>query len=223
MASTRNAISTYSSRFQYSLPECYIYLYHTDEYFILPQYPETLDDSLTSTFAQQNALSRTAPVYAYSNSGPRSCTITLDLHRDMMNNVNVSGSNVRINTEDPNNLITSISEIRELSNTIHKDDYVDLLIKKLQEIALPVYKASNKEVDPPRVAIRLGNEFFIKGVVQGGLHVTYKMPLLENKKYARANISFSVYETTPFDAATVGLKGSFRGVTSGLLNKLGGK
>lgn len=201
--------------YQYKLPECYIYFYHTDEYFILPQYPENLDDSLNSTFAQTNALARTAPVFAYSNSGPRQVTVSLDLHRDMLNNVNTTASNVKINTET-NDIITSIT-----------DDYVDILIKKLQAIALPRYNSSSREIDPPRVAIRFGNEVFIKGIVQGGIKLNYKLPLLMTKygekKYAQVSIAFTVYETTPYDAESVGRLGSFRGLTSGLKTKMGYK
>ena len=198
------AVNTYSDRFKYKLPDCYIYLYHTDEYFILPQYPESIDDSLGSTFSKTTALSRTAPVYAYSNSGPRSFTVSLNLHRDMMNDVNSRGSNVRIKN-DNNNIITNIT-----------DDYIDILIKKLQAIVLPKYSASSKEVDPPRVAIRLGEDIFIKGVVNGGIRVNYKLPLLSNNKYAQVSISFTVDETTPYDATSVGKLGSFRGLTAGL-------
>lgn len=50
------------SNFSLTVPDCYIYFYHTDEYLILPQYPDTLSDSMSSTFASQNALGRTAPV-----------------------------------------------------------------------------------------------------------------------------------------------------------------
>ena len=200
--------------YSYKLPECYIYLYHTDEYFILPQYPESIQDALGSTFQSTNALARTAPVFSYSNSGPRTMTISLNLHRDMMNDANVKGSNIRLDLG---------GVIRTGITDENKDDYVDVLIKKLQSIALPKYKASNKEVDPPRVAIRLGNEIFIKGIVNGGVRVDYSMPLLVNKKYAQVQISFTVSETTPFDAESVGRDGSFRGLTSGLRTKMGFK
>lgn len=200
---------------KYKVPDCYIYLYHTDEYFILPQYPEVIEDAMPSTFASQNALSRTAPVYAFSNSGPRQVTFSLDLHRDMVNQLNFEGSNVKLNrdgTYSGNDVITSISE---------NIDYVDLLIKKLQSIALPRYKASNKEVDPPRVAIRLGTQLIIKGVVTSGISLTYKLPLLDNNKYAQVNLRFTVNETTPYDADSVSRQGSFRDVTSGLKANLG--
>ena len=88
----------------------YIYLYHTDEFLILPTYPDSIQDSIQSTFASTNALSRSAPVFSYSNSGPREVTITLELHRDMMDDVNIDTSNIKI--------------------TDLNDDYVDTLVKK---------------------------------------------------------------------------------------------
>ena len=45
------------------------------------------------------------------------------------------------------------------------DDYVDTIIKNLQACALPSYKAASKMVNPPSVAVRFGNEIFIKGIV----------------------------------------------------------
>lgn len=191
------------------LPDNYIYLYHTDEWFILPQYPETIDDSLGSTFNQTNVLSRTAPIFSYTNSGPRTVTFTLNLHRDMMNEYNIGASNVHINGEN-GDIITNIN-----------DDYVDLLIKKLQSVALPVYNVGKKQVQPPMVVVRYGTDVFIKGVVSGGINLKYSLPLLSNGKYAKCDISFTIYEVTPFDAESVGRLGSFRGLTSGLRSKVG--
>ena len=196
-----------TSNFQYNLPECYIYLYHTDEYLILPQYPESINDQLNSSFNSQNALSRTAPVFSYNNSGPRTVQVSLKLHRDMMNDVNVGNTHVKIN--NGNDIIYDIN-----------DDYVDLLIKKLQSIALPRYNTTSKLVNPPKVAIRFGDEIFIKGVVDGGITINYELPLLANRKYAQVSISFTVSETQPYDADSVGRLGSFRGLTSGLKTKL---
>lgn len=196
--------------YDYKLPDCYIYLYHTDEYFILPSYPESIADQLQSNFASTTALSRTAPVYSYVNSGPRTIDINLKLHRDMMNSFNTKGSNVRIN-QGSNDILTEID-----------DDYIDVLIKKLQAIALPKYQDNDKLVNPPRVALRLGQDnIFIKGVVTSGITVTYSLPLLDNNKYATVDISFSISETTPYDAESVGRLGSFRGLTAGLKNKVG--
>ena len=193
---------------KYRLPDCYIYLYHTDEYFILPQYPSTISDTLESNFNSQNALARTAPVFSYNNSGPRSVDCTLELHRDMMNGVNSVGSNVRFNSGS--DIIYEIG-----------DDYIDILIKKLQSIALPRYSSEDKLVDPPQVAIRFGDDVFIKGVVaSGGISVTYELPLLSNNKYAQVKISFRVSETQPYDADSVGMLGSFRGLSSSLKSKI---
>lgn len=193
----------------YTLPECYIYLYHTDEYFILPQYPETLNDQLESNFTSQNALSRTAPVYSYNNSGPRTVQINLKLHRDMMNSFNIGTARINYNKGDA------------LVETKIEDDYIDLLIKKLQAIALPRYKTTDKLVNPPMVAVRFGDALFIKGVVaSGGIGVAYELPLLSNNKYAVVTINFQVSEIQPYDADSVGELGSLRGITSDIEEKI---
>ena len=171
----------------------FIYLYHTEEAFILPEYPDSVSDKMQSTFQQTNALSRTAPVYTYSNSGPRSVQIQLHLHRDMLNEVN--GVNGTITLEDG-------------------EEPIDALIRNLQSIALPVYRAANKQVVPPMVAVRLGNSIFVKGVVQGGASIEWQKPILDDDRYAQCTLNFEVLEVEPFDATSVSQLGSFRGVTS---------
>lgn len=182
----------------YVLPDNYIYISHLGEegeYWIIPTYPDSIQDTMSSTFDQTNALSRSAPVFTYVNSGPRQMQISLHLHRDMMDDVNLNKSNAKL-------------EIGQ--------DYIDSLIKKLQSIALPKYNLNNRAVEPPLAAIRISNEIFIKGVVTGGVNVTYDKPILNNGKYAQVYVSFQIYETDPYDATTVEKNGSFRGLTRGM-------
>ena len=182
----------------YTLLENYIYISHLGddgEYLVIPTTPDSIQDTMQSTFVSQNALSRSAPVWTYSNSGPREIQITLNLHRDMMDDVNIGVSNI---TPD-------IGE-----------DYIDVFTRKLQSISVPKYNLSNKMVEPPMVAIRFGEEVFIKGIVTGPLNVTYTKPILSNNKYSQVTISFTVYETDPYDATTIAKNGSFRGLTRGL-------
>ena len=176
----------------------YIYLYHTDKFIIIPEYPETIMDNMTSSFNQTTALSRSAPVFTYAYSGPRVVTINLELHRDMVNDLNITAGNTNLK-----------------SNVVSQtDDYVDTLIKELQSIALPRYNVNNRAVIPPRVAVRFGNELFISGVVNSAIQCTYSKPILSNGKYAKVSISFTVYEYDPYDATLVSQLGSFRGITS---------
>ena len=184
----------------YTLIDNYIYLFHTDEYLILPQYPDTIMDKLGSTFSQQSALTRTAPIFSYSNSGPRDVQIQLELHRDMINETNATSSNMKLDLGD---------------------DYIDTLLKRIQAIALPRFVAASKTVQPPMVAVRFGDDIFIKGIVNGGVSIQYKKPILDNNKYAFATINFSVYEITPYDADTVSQLGSFRGITQEFKDKSG--
>ena len=190
---------------QFDLIQNYIYIYQLDKYCIIPSYPEQLTDTLGSTFAQTNALARTAPIYSYSYSGPRTVQITLQLHRDMLNDVN------RTNLDFSDKVIAL------------DDDYVDTLIKYLQAMALPSYKAqevSSKTVNPPLVAIRFGNTLFVKGIISGDVQVTWSGGLTRNNKYQEANVTFRVLETDPQDADSIAKWGSFRGLETALTKGL---
>ena len=187
----------------YILPDNYIYISHLDEdmrFWRLPSCPETISDSMGSTFGETTALGRTAPVYTYSRSGPRQVQINLALHRDMMDDVNIGISNAKLRDGE---------------------DYVDNLIRALQSISVPKYNLSNKAIEPPLVALRLSNEVFIKGVVNGSIGLVYKMPILSNGKYAEVTLSLTVSEVDPYDSTTVFANGSFRGVVQTLKKGMG--
>lgn len=180
------------------LPDNYLYISHLDEEFKfwqLPCTPETISDSMASTFNETSALGRSAPVFTYSKSGPRTVQISLKFHRDMMDalNAGVSNSDLKLG-----------------------EDYVDNLIKALQAIAVPKYNLSNKAVEPPLVALRLSQEVFIKGVVTSAIGLEYALPILSNGKYAQVSLSFTISEVDPYDATTVFQNGSFRGVVKTL-------
>jgi hypothetical protein len=96
------------------------------------------------------------------------------------------------------------------------DDLADSFIRAIQAISVPKYNLSNKAIEPPLVALRLGREVFIKGIVSGGITVTYNKPILSNEKYAIIDIGFTIYEVDPYDASTVFKNGSFRGLTATL-------
>ena len=180
------------------LEDNYIYISHLDEgfqFWKLPTWPDTISDSMQSTFTPTSALGRTAPVYTFSNSGPRQVQIEIPLHRDIMDEVNTGISN---------------SELGE------GEDYVDNLLRALQAIAVPKYNLTNKAVEPPLVAIRISNEIFIKGVVTSGIAITYEKPILRNGKYASIKLSITVAEVDPYDATTVFQNGGFRGVVQSL-------
>jgi hypothetical protein len=177
------------------LPDCYLYISHLDEgyqYWQLPGYPENVTDHMNSNFAENSALGRSAPVFTFSNSGPRTINIKLTFHRDMFEDM-------------PSNVVPREGE-----------DKAESFIHAIQAIAVPKYNLSNKAIEPPLVAIRLGREVFIKGIVSGGVTVTYGKPILSNEKYAIIDVNFTVSEVDPYDATTVFKNGSFRGLTATL-------
>lgn len=177
----------------------YLYMYHTDQFVILPSYPDSINDSLGVSFNSENPMLRSAPIFAYSNSGPRELQVTLNLQRDIMSQINTGKSNLKIDIGD---------------------DYVDTIIKQLQSIALPRYASGAKMVDPPMVAIRFGNEIFIKGVVVGSVSVNLQKPIIKGDKYEQVTISFGVREITPYDALSVQQNGLMRGLNTTLERKI---
>ena len=182
----------------FSMIDNYIYLYHTNTLIALPTYPETINDQMSATFSPTTPLARSAPIYSYSNSGPRTFNISLMLHRDMMKQINTSVSSL---------------DISELANG---DDYVDLLIKQIQAAVVPVYGSAEKMVNPPIVAVRFGNDIFCKGVINGSLTTSYSGPILKTNKYALVQLDFPISEIDPYDAYGVQAAGHFRGFSTDL-------
>jgi len=178
----------------YPFPDNYIYISHLDEglkFWRIPCWPDAISDTMQSNFATTTALGRSAPVYTFSNAGPRTVQITIALHRDIMDDVNTGVSN---------------------SELAMGEDYIDNLVNALRAIAVPRYNLSNKAVEPPLVALRLGREVFIKGVVTSGIGIDFTKPILKNDRYAQVNLSLAISEVDPYDATSVYQNGGFRGV-----------
>lgn len=187
-------------------PANYIYISHLGEegyYWWIPCCPSQINDSMGSTFNSNTALGRSAPVQTYSSSGPRTVQIEIQLHRDMMDQVNAFNTNVP-----------------DMSG----DDYVDSLIRGLQSVAVPKYSTEDKSIEPPLVALRLSDEVFIKGVVTSPIALEYELPIVHyasGDRYAQVRLSFEVTEVDPYDATAVYTNGSFRGVVNTLADKVG--
>lgn len=215
-----------SSQYALNLVDNYIYLYHIDTFIIVPGYADSVTDSLSVNFASSTPLSRSAPIYSYQNSGPRSVQVAFNLHRDMMTQLNVGVSNANLGLS--NSVLSSPNSktILQTKNGNYEvgdqavNDYTDFMIKAIQAAALPSYSSSQKMVNPPIVAVRLGSDIFIKGVIRGGVNITYKYPILSNGKYSNVDISFTVEEVDPYDAETVVKTGSYRGLTTNLERRL---
>lgn len=187
------APGNYSDKFL--MIENYIYLHHINKFLVLPSFVDSVQDSQPVSFSQSMPLSRSAPIYSYANSGPRSIQVTFNLHRDLMYDINHNISDIPVTVDN---------------------DYVDLFIKYVQAATLPSYESAKKMVNPPMVSLRLGNDIFIKGVISSGVGITYKYPILETGRYADVTVSFAINETDPYDANTVLTTGSFRYVSTSL-------
>jgi hypothetical protein len=174
--------------------ENYLYISHLDEdlrFWKLPGAPETINDTMQSNYNSTSALGRSAPVYTYSNSGPRTVQIDIAFHRDIFEDINMGFSNSKLG---------------------YGEDYVENMLNALQSICVPKYNLSNKAVEPPLCAIRICNDIFVKGVVTGSIGLTYEKPILSNGKYARVRLSLTISEVDPYDATTIYKNGGFRGM-----------
>ena len=175
--------------------ENYIYMYHLQEFIVLPSFVDSVQENFQINWATQNILGRSAPIYSFQNAGPRTLQVTFVLHRDMMWQINKNVSNAKLTLND---------------------DYIDVFLKDLQACVLPDYDGSSKAVNPPIIAMRIGNDIFIKGIITGTLGYTWMYPILENGKYSHLQISFSVSEIDPYDARLVRKVGSYRNISTDL-------
>ena len=195
----------------------YIYISHMDEgyqFWRLPTDPDTIADSFPANYSNTPALGRSAPVFTYTGSGPRDVQITLNLHRDMMDDINMGNISP---------YKTKIVKGKKEKDYFFKEgeDYVDALIRALQSVSVPKYTEANNIVEPPIVAVRFGNEIFIRGVVDTGVNVQYAKPILSNDKYAQVTVSFNIKEIDPYDAPTIFKNGSFRGLVATMRTGMG--
>lgn len=181
---------------RYVMIDNYIYLFHTNTLIVVPSFVDSINDTMQVSYSSSTPLSRSAPIYSYQNSGPRQIRVEFNLHRDLMKEINYGVSNAPL----------------DLTNPGVTDDYVNFMVKAIQAAALPSYDAATKMVNPPVVAVRLGGDIFIKGVVTGDVGVTYNLPIIEGGHYASVRIAFSVSEIDPYSADEVIEVGSYRGV-----------
>ena len=175
--------------------ENYIYMYHLQEFIVLPSFVDSVQENFQINWSTTTILGRSAPIYSFQNAGPRTLQVTFTLHRDMMWQINHGVSTAQLSLGD---------------------DYVDTLIKDLQACVLPDYDSTSKAVNPPIIAMRIGNDIFIKGIITGSLGYTWMYPILENGKYSNLSISFNVSEIDPYDARLVRRVGSYRTISTDL-------
>ena len=180
----------------------YIVLHHIGKKLVIPVDPDAISDSMGVSYAENSPLSRSAPIYSYQNSGPRSVQVSFTLHRDLCREFNPELAAAGI-------------------------DPVDLLIENLDALVLPDYDSANKIVNPPVVSLKIRDEIYIKGVISGSVGVTYSLPIInygdDTKavyKYAVVAISFGVNEITPYSASILPKVGGKFRAGSGFSSRL---
>ena len=176
----------------------YIYFHHLNKGITIPVDPEAVSDSMSAGWANSTPLSRSAPIYSYSNSGPRSVQFSFNLHRDLVKQFN------------PDWIGKTNLGWRQ------GYDVVDLLINNLEACVLPTYQETGKIVNPPVISVKIRNEIYIKGVVSS-VGKSFSLPLINygdeknpSFKYAMVNINLGISEVTPYDASIISAFGGYR-------------
>lgn len=166
----------------------FIYFHHINKLIIIPVDPTSIADSMGASFSQSTPLSRSAPIYSYSNSGPRTVQVAFRLHRDLCREFNPG-----------------------------KEDAVDSLIQWLEAGVLPDYREAGKIVNPPLVSLKIRDTIYIKGVISGSVGKTFDLPIIDygsnghhNFKHALVSINFQISEVKPFSASIIGKYGPYR-------------
>ena len=174
---------------------------HPAHQLCIPVDPDAISDSMSASFASNNPLSRSAPIFSYQNSGPRTVQVSFTLHRDLVREYNPE-------------LVAS------------GQDPVDLLVENLDALVLPDYDSANKIVNPPVVSLKVRDEIYIKGVVASSAGVTYSLPIINYGsadkplyKYAVVSLSFGINEITPYSASILPKAGGKYRKWSGLGNQ----
>lgn len=162
----------------------YIIFHHIGKSFVIPVDPETIADSMSASFATNYPLGRSAPIYSYQNSGPRTVQVSFTLHRDLCKEFNPTS-----------------------------DDMVEELINNLEAMVLPDYDSASKVINPPIVSLKIRDEIFITGVVVGSVSKSYQLPLINYNgkyKYAMVTLSFAISEIKPYSASILSAIGGGR-------------
>ena len=111
---TINPKSKYFSSLTTSVDN-YITFHHTGKSYVIPVDPDSVADQMSASFASNFPLSRSAPIYSYQNSGPRTVQVSFTLHRDLCKEFNPD-----------------------------TEDMVEELINNLEGMVLPDYNEANK-------------------------------------------------------------------------------
>ena len=172
------------------LVENYIHFYHLDRTCLIPQYPDAISDSMSASFSNTEILSRSAPIFVYSNSGPRSVSFAFTFHREMLDDVNFGNSS--------------------FEESLSRGELVEDLINTMEAAVLPRYINATKAVNPPIVAIRIGKGIHVKGICRN-VSKEWQKPIIDDK-YQVVKISFTIEEMDPYDAEIVRTIGGFRGL-----------
>lgn len=162
----------------------------------LPMTPPQVSDSNSANYAQQTILSRSAPVYSYISTGPRTISVSIKVHREMMDNMDYSSYNL------------GSADYKSLDTIRKERGSLEVLTDCLQLIVTPTYTNSTMVI-PPKITLKLEN-LKITGIVRS-LQSTWELPVV-NDEYSVVTHNLSIEEIDPYDSSSILRLGGYRGL-----------
>lgn len=140
----------------------------------LPVIPQEFSDSNSAAWSSVSLMGRSVDYQIYSGSS-RTVSFTLQLHQELYND--------------------SIGT---------KTDNIYNLVQLIESCNYPFYSEANDWAGPPQVIFKIGEQFYIKGILDG-CTANWKAPFDEQGRYMCCDLNVSVKETTgPYSAEDIG-------------------
>lgn len=169
----------------------YIFAHHIGDkgkLYRIPIYPRNIQDTLTPNYRESQTLARTAPIQSWVNSGPRTLSFSIDVHRDYDYYKGRNG--------DKGEKMADFSELL--------DEYQAINLPNTSEATI---------IKPPRVTVKIGSNskggHRITGVPT--ITVLEKEPIIDGV-YQSATITITVKELIPYSEKDVSSLGNARGI-----------
>ncbi len=130
----------------------------------LPTWPESIQDTYSASWAQEQVLGRTSPLASYNNTGFRQVSFSLQFHREL------------VFDEGAYRTVKTMSKVNKNSSTMHIQE-IEEILTALKLACYPVY-ASNGLLSPT-IFFRFG-QFSCKGYLEN-VSFTWKPPIIDDK------------------------------------------
>lgn len=131
----------------------------------LPVFPESISDSYSANWAQQEVIGRTSPLFSYNSTGFRVVSFDLTFHREL------------VFDDDNYKVFKQLNDKEKRANSYTPIEEIEEILKALKLACYPIY-ASNGLVSPV-IFFRFG-QFTCKGYMES-VSYSWEPPIIDDK------------------------------------------